>query len=272
MDIEHAVALFHAYVDTFQTEAKDPAPLRLKRAHTMEVLDNARLLLRDMDVDGELERLALLAALFHDVGRFPQYQRWGTFSDPLSVDHGILGAQTLSAPPRGAGLLKPLPRRERAMIRAVVAMHNRRILPQGISPELRFLTRLVRDADKLDIMRVMLDHFSRQDNDPVVILHVKPDPLKYTQSVYEDVYEGRRGEYGKLRWTNDFKLMLVGWVHDLNFPESKRLLLRRGLLDALLDQLPDTEAMTMLKERIHAFLHQDMRNIPARSSCAQYVQ
>lgn len=268
MDIYTARSIFLDYVARFQThEASKGAevafreftPVDLKREHTLQVLENARLLLENMDVDEELARLGQLCALFHDVGRFEQYRRHQTFHDPSSLNHGLLGARILAPAPLGEGLLDSLPFAERSLVRASVAMHNRRELPAGLSPLLRFVTNLVRDADKLDIMRVMIAHFSSDSQDPVITLNVTFHPENYTSSVYENVCKGGQGDYRKLRWSNDFKMMLLGWGHNLNFTASRRLLVERSLLEQLLALLPDNPAMQHLGERVHELLEEDLK-------------
>lgn len=272
MTINTATALFLDYVAEFQpntheNDSNEPrrTPIDVKREHSLAVLENARRILQGLAICPWLENMGLLAALFHDVGRFPQYQRFGTFHDPCSVNHGLLGARTLAPAPQGRGLLDALPFRERSMVRAVVAMHNRRFVPSGISPELLFLTDLVRDADKLDIMRVMITHFTTEKHNPVLTLNVKPHPENYTQNMYNNVLTGSESDYRKMRWTNDFKLMLLGWVRHLNFRGSRELIVERGVLQSLWEIMPETSAMRELEKRVQEFLQEDLAR-PERSA------
>jgi len=264
MDMDTATRVFHDFAESYrpdaaaQGEMRPVTPYDVKLEHSLQVLGNARLVLEELDMGASFERLGLLAALFHDVGRFPQYHRYGTFHDPSSVDHGLLGARTLASAPQGPGLLDALPPDERSLVRAAVAMHNRRELPRGISEELRLLTELVRDADKLDIMRVMLDHFAREDLDPVITLNVASDPERFTPCVYQDVFDGLQGDYRKMRYSNDFKLLIIGWAHSLRFNASRRLLQQRRLLERLFALLPDIEAMRELQERVFLYLEEDL--------------
>jgi len=264
MDIETAIRIFLAFVAGFQLEdagpqdEREPTPVDVKREHSLQVLENARAILLGLDLSPGMERLGLLAALFHDVGRFPQYQRFKTFHDPSSLNHGLLGSRTLAPAPLGSGLLDALPFTERSLVRGAVAMHNRCSLPAGISPQLRILTEVVRDADKLDIMRVMIRHFSNENKNPVITLHVAPHPENFTQQIYEGVYNGTQGDYRAMRWTNDFKLLLVGWAHNLAFAPSRRLLKKRRLLEQLFALLPDNTAMRALQQQVFKMLEQDL--------------
>ncbi len=257
LEFDEAKERFEAYVR--ETEGRlepgvDPHPISLKLEHSLQVLENAMEILDGMQTEGKIRDLTLLVALFHDVGRFHQYLTYKTFLDSVSLNHGVLGSKILGT----TDLLQGLSPEERQMMRASVCLHNRKILPTHISPMLRFMTRVVRDADKIDIIRVMLEHFSAPEGHPVVVLHVKNEPDSFTDSVYEDVWHARRGDYRKLKFVNDFKLMLCGWVHDLNFAPSRNILIRRGLLEQMLETLPDLEPMRLLATRLREILELDM--------------
>ncbi len=247
-------AFVQATLDRLPPE-RDTQPVFLKREHSLFVLENATAILQGLRAEGDIRDLTLLAALFHDVGRFPQYERFQTFKDSQSINHGLLGSRVLG----NSGLLEGAGAQARRLIRGAVCLHNRMFLPKRIDAPLRFMARVLRDADKIDIIRVMLEHFGLPEGNPVVVLHVRPHPTAYTTAVYDKVWQAARGDYRELRWVNDFKLMLCGWVHDLNFAPSRRLLVERGLFDRLLANLPDIEPMRRLTGRLHEIMEQDMR-------------
>jgi hypothetical protein len=58
-----------------------------------------------------------------------------------------------------------------------------------------------------------------------------------------------------MRYINDFKLLLISWVFDLNFPASRRAFLNRGYADELLRSLPERPELTGLKDRIYEALN-----------------
>ncbi len=57
-------------------------------------------------------------------------------------------------------------------------------------------------------------------------------------------------EYNDMVWINDFKLLICSWIYDLNFPATRRAVLERGYLDAILSLLPDIPEFTALGERL----------------------
>ncbi len=255
-DLEASKRLLLEYADSHMNgNKKDAYHIALKREHTLEVLKNAEALLASLNWPESTSRAALYAALFHDVGRFPQYIRYKTFLDRESTDHGILGTIVLGQ----HNFLDALEPEERHIVRAAVAMHNRKDIPGGISEMLRHVVEVVRDADKLDIIRVMVAHFTGSPSDfPVVILHAKDEPEAYSRDVYDDVLNGVQGDYKKMVYVNDFKMLLCGWVNDFVFRESRRLAHERGLVRSLLATLPDYPEMAALRTVVTERLTKDL--------------
>lgn len=130
-------------------EQGDPAPMDLKLRHTMAVLDNARRVTASEGFDAALTRACLLAALYHDVARFEQYLLYHTFRDRESCNHGLLGVKILKREARLAGEDNAT----RKIVLAAVGLHNRFSLPAHLPRETELAAHVVRDADKLDILR-----------------------------------------------------------------------------------------------------------------------
>ena len=251
--IEEHIRWFEEHVQGFLTgKPEDDEHLFLKQEHSMKVLAEARAITPTLGLSAQLTKAAHLAALYHDAGRFPQYRVYKTFKDSLSANHAHLGARSL----RSNRVLAALGRDMRVLVLGAVVMHNRRGLPTGISPELDTVTRIVRDSDKLDITRIMLDHLrpggKRSD---VVTLHVLDEPERYSETIVAQIRAGRIGDYALMRYENDFKLLLISWVHDLNFRAARRAFLERGHADELFDLLPGTPELTQLRDSIYEVLN-----------------
>ena len=155
LDIKEHEAYFAAYSREYiQAESEDRYILELKVTHTHNVLQHMHALVSKESMLAPHERACLLSALYHDVGRFPQFSRWRTFKDTLSYNHGLLGVKVLKK--------KCWLRHESSLIQrkvlTAVGTHNRFALPAGLPQDIALITKAVRDADKLDIIRIMADH------------------------------------------------------------------------------------------------------------------
>jgi len=67
----------------------------LKEKHTRRVCKEILAIGKGLGLGEEDLGLAELVALFHDVGRFSQYAKYGTFADNKSEDHAALGTKVL---------------------------------------------------------------------------------------------------------------------------------------------------------------------------------
>jgi hypothetical protein len=237
---------FLAFTAPYIREERD-APLRLKVEHSLRVLEHVRLLIGAEPPLAGAGRAALLAGLYHDCGRFPQFRRFRTFLDRASVNHARLGVAVI----RKQGFLRKENPRVRRLARNAVLLHNRHALPGRLDPVLRRITDMVRDADKLDILRIMAAHLnSSLPAKDAVLLHVRDDPEKWSPKILEDVLGGHTANYADLHYVNDFRLLLGTWVHDLRFAATRRILRESGVMESVLRGLPPAEEL----RRASAFL------------------
>jgi hypothetical protein len=247
---------FDAYVNRFFCEDEYVnAHLRLKHTHTHRVCEETLLLAEPLALDDDQRRIAEVIALFHDVGRFPQFAQYRTYNDSKSVDHGRLAVEVH----RREGVLDALRRQERQWVETAVEHHGRKSLPAGLRGRTLLFAKLIRDADKLDIFRVITEKYRlyRQAPEGFPLEVPFPDPPEYSPDVMDAVLNGRLVEYAQLRTLNDMMLCQIGWVHDMNFAASLARLRARGFLDELLDALPQTPEVATLRDAIRD--HIDLR-------------
>jgi hypothetical protein len=247
-DLTRLETWFDAFVQQFYRH--DPVydrAVRLKHDHTRRVCHDIHMLGERLDLEPNQLRLAQAAALMHDVGRFPQYARYGTFLDRASANHAHLSLRTMAA----QRVLHALPRAERRLIVRAVAFHNAARLPNDAPGFGRLLMRLLRDADKLDIWKVVTDYYDRRGEarDPVIELGL-PDSPTCSPAAIASLAAGRMIDLATLRCLNDFKLLQLGWVFDLNFQPSFQALQTRGYIQKISVRLPPADGLDAALERV----------------------
>lgn len=247
-ELDQYISWFEGYVSRFiQNQTLDRECIVLKKDHSLRVLKEAKALLAHLNISSKMERLICLAALFHDIGRFPQYYYYKTFNDTQSQDHGLLGFKTL----RQENILDSLTNYERKLVLQSVLRHNRAQIPQWMEGDLRFILQIIRDADKLDIFLVLLSYFGEEKiNNQVVMLGLKDDPECYTSTVLQQIRGKKMVNYQDMTRINDFKLLLCSWVYDLNYAHSCQEVLKRGYLEKIFSSLPETRQMEDLQDQL----------------------
>ncbi|GAB6060256.1 HD domain-containing protein [Desulfonatronum parangueonense] len=233
----------------FPEKPSERANMALKLDHCLRVFQEAESIATEEKLEPDVLQSTMWAALFHDVGRFPQYHAHKTFDDRKSVDHGRLGVCVL----KRHGFLNGLSDQKQKAVRTAIILHNKRFLPTGLPEWAAVPARVVRDADKLDIYKVMLQHL-RPDaaKNPVVTLELRDEPDTYSEEIVRQILAGELGEYSRMRTFNDFRLLLCSWVYDLNFSATKKAVVQRGYLDELLSNLPDTPRIRQVRDTVLA--------------------
>jgi len=255
-DLAYIINWFNLYGDSFSTPViEDQRNITLKQVHSEHVRKNALRIAQDLGLNSEATALAEAAGLLHDVGRFEQYRQYKTFHDSVSINHGTLGAQVL----REQGVLGVLSEHDREMIIRCVSLHNVFIIPSGVDAESLHYVRLVRDADKLDILRVFLDYYNQDEatRAGAVALGL-PDTPGYSSEVLSSLMHGNMVKMSQLRTLNDFKLLQLAWLYDLNFKSSFAMVIERDYIRHLSAHLPQTpdifQAIAILNEYVEKAL------------------
>lgn len=232
---------FKHYTDGFRDQDGGLHPLlELKRCHSLRVAGNARFIADALKFPEPERRLAETAGLVHDAGRFTQFVRYGSFRDADTVDHGAEGRRVLEE--QGRSFLSESGDRE--LMLCVVEYHNRKQtdIPNGLSPEkIRFLS-LIRDADKLDIMElvlraVVLDGFQDLRE---MLPHIRLC-RELSPGVLAEAAKTGSVSNGNLTTLSDFLVMMATWCYDMNYPPTRRLAIKRGILPRIRRELPDTK-------------------------------
>jgi len=222
-------------------DENDQRNIALKETHIYRVAANM------LSISGTVLRnrskvmIAEAVGLLHDIGRFPQYAQYRTFKDSISVNHGRLGAEVIGH----ENILSSLPLNEQEVITDAVRFHNARSVPGNLGAETVFFLKMVRDADKLDIWRVFAEYYARDaaERESAAGLGL-PDTPEYADAVLACLATQTVASLSSLKTLNDFKVMQLTWVYDLNFPASFRLASDQGYIDRIVATLPETDYVT----------------------------
>jgi hypothetical protein len=228
------------------------AHLRIKREHTRRTGEEILLLAEQLALDEQQKRTAEMIALFHDVGRFPQFAEYRTYNDARSVDHARLSVEIL----RGEGVLAALRREQRQWIETAIEHHGRKSLPPDLRGQPLLFAKLIRDADKLDILRIVVEVYQRHQSQPGTMSFQSelPDEPRVSPEVLEAVLNERLVDHASLRTLNDMRLCQLGWVYDMNFAAALVRLRERGFLPQLLRFLPATPEIDRVREKVLTYV------------------
>lgn len=217
---------FNNYVKTF--DCKDKMIL-MKFHHTYRVMDFCEQIALSIHAD---TKVAQLCGLFHDIGRFEQYKKYQTYSDIQSVDHGDLGVSILKEQ------FNQIENYD--LILFTTKNHNKLAIEETEDSKKLLFTKIVRDADKLDIMKeqgLIIKDLKSTINEEI-LSQLFSDQLVHDQTIKTDV---------------DFIFRLLGFIYDFNFKYTYEYVLNHHIIEDkinLLECYVDDNRLEELKEHL----------------------
>lgn len=251
-------AWFNEYVNKYSsTDGELQRNIDLKAEHTGKVCEEILDISASLFLSEEEVRIAETTALFHDVGRFEQYVRYGTFADSKSENHATLGAKVLEK----EKVLDRLNQQDKVLILCTVANHNKAVLPEIKSERCLFFLRLLRDADKLDIWRVVTEYYktSGTSRNKAIELNL-PDTPEISSEIVENIMAEKIVNVSSLKTLNDFKLLQIAWVFDLTFRRTFEILLQRQYLTAIRNTLPESAEVRRMFGKVDSYINYRMNS------------
>jgi len=254
-DLDYFRRWFFEYVNRFfSPDSFTQENIELKIEHTGRVCENI-LLLAKSEKMGENEcMLAEAIALFHDLGRFEQFTKYKTFRDSESENHAVLGVKILNK----ERVLSRLSGKEESLLLKAVEYHNLMEIPGNVetSSKLHFFTRLIRDADKIDILRLASEEYAEEGKhrNPALELYL-PDAHGYSEPIVSEILNNRMAKIGDMKNRNDVKLLRLSWIFDINFPATISLLKKYGYLKSIMSSLPETKETDILRRHFENSLN-----------------
>ncbi len=256
MNIKSYQQFFGRYVKGFLTRAsdKDREVLALKVVHSQKVRALMKLLSKR---EGLLKYdifLAELSGLFHDIGRFEQFKKYHTFLDLKSEDHAGLSVKIL----KKEKVLDNLTYNDREIVLDSIFVHNKFSIPSDFKGKKLIISKLLRDADKIDIWRVFNDFYERGINSDDINLGL-PLGKDISDKVYKDLLAEKIVNIRDVKNQLDFMVMRLSWLYDINFYESLKEIINRKYLDTIFKNIPQGDKKELIVKKITSFLKEKDR-------------
>ncbi len=257
-DRKHIADTFAAYTNRY--DASD-GKIKLKIDHTYRVADFCDRIARSIGLKDEDVDLAWAIGMLHDIGRFEQVKRYGTFIDAESADHAQLGADLLFSEGLIGTFFPDMSDADGGKLRIIetaVREHSNYRIREGLSDREKMFCDIIRDADKIDILRVNVE------TPKEVIYNVTTEELQ-SEKVADAVMESFFEEHCILRSIResaiDHVVGHISLVYELVYPVSRSMVAEQGYLEQLMNFESKNEVtreqFERIREKIHRYLHQE---------------
>lgn len=229
---ENVKLWFEGFTDSFKKDGGLPQMLLLKKKHSRRVASICSAMADAMEWGEHADSwLAYTTGLLHDAGRFQQYKEYRTFNDSTSIDHGDLAEEILKEQFCWEGITNEI----KDIVLTAVKFHNKKDVPTNIPLGTYRWVSLVRDADKIDIYRMVQDRINKGTIYEILPEHNDVDGL--SGKLVEEIERSGKGSYSNARSLPDYRLIQLTWGCDLNFPVSVVSLKEEGIFELICNDL-----------------------------------
>lgn len=251
-DIRFFHKFFDSYVRSFN--CKDELVqqnITLKYEHSLKVCEGSRMICRYLELGDEEHMMAETIALFHDIGRFAQFSKYRTFQDRISVDHAALGVAILI----DMGVLECLTESERTVVLTSIEMHNKYRIPDTLDYHTKLHAKILRDADKLDILRIATEYYEQRANkfNPAMEEEM-PDTEGFNPLIVQDILNNRNTLSRNVKNINDTRLFKLSWIFDINFAVTLKAIKERRYVDKILSTFTDIPDIKRIRQHLIDYL------------------
>lgn len=247
--------VINAFAEYVRNYAPSDEKIKLKIDHTYRVAGLCQRIAESLGLSEPDVDIAWLLGMLHDIGRFEQIRRFGTFNDAQSVDHAEFGADLLFK----EGLIRKFAEgyyeecelaepenqedeqiiknnehhnKDTGLLEMAIRQHNKYRVKEDLTERQRMFCDILRDADKVDIFKVNADI-------PMEIIYdVTTEELKngiITKEVLESFYKKETVLKSVRRSAVDHIVGHISLLFELVYKESYRQAKEQGYVYKLLD-------------------------------------
>lgn len=246
-----SISKLESYVGSFTGLTENQKRnFEIKKEHSLRVADLSLFLAEKLEFTNEQCHAAYLAGLLHDIGRFQQLIEYNTFNDEKSVDHAELAIKIVE----DGFFLDNIDNASRNLVLAAINNHNKYKIQDGLSePEMAF-AKLLRDADKIDILKVLSEYYSKRNTTPNHILTWDlPKGSTVSANVTKEVLSEKLVSKKNVVSELDVKVMQLSWVFDINYRSAIEYLLKNRYLENIYNALPKNDLVFDIYRKIKVF-------------------
>ncbi len=242
---------FDDYISSFTGLSEDQQRnFTIKKDHSLRVAELSYSLAEKLKREDQDKFLAFFIGLFHDIGRFKQLITYNTFNDSKSLDHARLSVQVLQE----GDFCQLLNERQIETALLAIEHHNKRQLPKGLSEEALLFAGLIRDADKLDILKVLTEYYTNSKASPNHTLTWEmPKGTAVSPDVSKQILAGSLVSKEKVANELDIKVMQLSWIYDINFKPSFEMIMENRFLEKIYESMPKNDTVIEVHRKVKIY-------------------
>lgn len=219
MDYEKIESVFKKYIEKYDMNNDK---IKLKYDHSFEVAKLMEELAVRLKFNEEDCKLSKSIGLLHDIGRFEQLKLYNTFKD-TEFDHADEGADYLVK----RGHIKDFidDRKYDKIIYDAIKNHNKYEI-KDVDEDSLIYSKMIRDMDKVDILRVFTIIFSKVFDKDTISDNIKGSFYDKKSCLIKDRVT-----------SSDSIIFVLSFIFDFNYKESLEILKEKGYFYEFLNKI-----------------------------------
>lgn len=224
IDLEKAKKFYKEYIKNYNP---DNPKIALKIAHIYRTAEKSKMIAINLGLSEEDIKLAELIGMLHDIGRFEQLKQYNTYNDRNSINHGEYGARILFED----GLIKSFieDRSYDRIIYLAVINHNRDNIEEGLSKRELLHCKIVRDADKWDILYILTfesDEALWSTSNPIFDKEITPE-------IFDGFMKTGKIDYSKRELKEDSIITHISHIFNVYFDYTLQNISKENYLEII---------------------------------------
>ena len=252
IDIEKAIKEFIKYTENYDLKVE---AIERKQKHSLRVMELSKKIATELKLSQDEINLATLIGLLHDIARFEQYTQYKTYRDVDSFDHGDYGVKILNKDIRNYIDTDEYDK----IIKCAVKNHNKYKIENDLNEKEELFCKIVRDADKLDILYEILEIFWKEDKDKPNVEYSKIPDEVMEQILNREPVRRKKGDDDLVKL-----LCTVAFVFDINFDTSLTIIEQENYINRILNSFEFKDENTkkqieLIKENVNNYIDERLK-------------
>ena len=223
---------FLEYVNQFNNLNKK---IVLKKNHTLRVVSLCEEIARELKLSQEEIELVKLCGLLHDIGIFEQINRYDSYDDLVTLDHGDVGEMIL----KKDKLINRFSKDNHNTILRAVKYHNKYRVPNTLSEKNKLFVNITRDADKIDILNLIVKGE----------ISIKTNNTKMSNKIYKGFFNKKMLKNKDITTPADEIASKLAFIYDLNFKESYKIVKNKDYVNKIIEiQMNETNNIDLINQ------------------------
>lgn len=227
-----------------------------KKNHSYHVRDNILRIVKEENLKLDMFIVEFIG-LFHDIGRFYQYDKYETFNDANSANHAKLSIKVLE----DEGILNLIDYDDRPYIVDAILMHNLQDLPRIEDKKMYLYAALLRDADKLDGFRsIAISEYERVNKNLAYFKNKSDEPV-ISDKVYESIMNQKSVYKYDLETILESQIVSLGYItSDINFKTTLKIIKENDYTRKMFEKMQDTEKSRNIYNFVNKYIDRRLSN------------